>query len=80
MDSADAEQLGEFAQIIARASLEQLTPIIGLTLDDCVELLRRVAPPSLLVEQIAALAAEMHKRHPPRLPLVGVRAPRRGNA
>lgn len=65
MDRAEAEQLGEFARILARASLADLAPVIALTLDDCVELLRRVAPPSLLTEQIAALAAELHKRRPP---------------
>jgi hypothetical protein len=68
MDLAEANELGEFARIIARADLPDLTPIIAMTLDDCVELLRRVAPPSLRTEQIAALAAELHKRRPPAAP------------
>jgi hypothetical protein len=79
MDNDEANQLGEFARILARAALSDLTPIIALTLDDCVELLRRTAPPSLLIEQVAALAAELHKRRPPapaappgqRSPMVG---------
>ena len=76
VDVGEAETLGEFARIIARAELPALVPIVALTLDDCVELLRRIAPPSLLTEQIAALAAELHKRHPPtppaqRSPMVG---------
>lgn len=81
MDNGEADELGEFARILARAELIDLAPIIALTLDDCVELLRRIAPPSLLTEQIAALAAELHKRRPPSTPPVPPqRSPMRGTA
>jgi hypothetical protein len=62
MVTAEAKQLGDFRRIIERAELLDLVPIINTALDDCVDLLRRTAPPSVLIEMVAALSAELHKR------------------
>jgi len=78
MEPGEAEELGEFARVIARADLARLLPIIALTLDDCIDVLRRTAPPSTMIEMVAALAAELHKRHPPKTPLIHSSRP--GNA
>ena len=79
MDSGEAKELGEFARIIARADLARLLPIIALTLDDCIDVLRRTAPPSTMIEMAAALAAELHKRQPPSGPPL-IHSTRPGNA
>jgi hypothetical protein len=75
-----ALQLAEFANSLARASLEQIVPVVALTLDDCVELLRRTCPPQTLIEMVAAVAAELHKRHPPKNGPRAMYAPHVGNA
>jgi len=79
MDSVEAEQLAEFARTLARARLEALIPIIALTLDDCIDLLRRTCPPATLIEMVAAISAELHKRHPPKPPTTTY-GPHVGNA
>lgn len=76
---ADAVSLGEFARTLARAKLESLIPIVALSLDDAIELLRRTCPPQPLIEMLAAVAAELHKRHPPKPP-TATYAPHVGNA
>ena len=75
MGDAEAKELGKFARTLARAELRDLLPIIASTLDDCVDLLRRTVPPALLIEMVAALSAELHKRNTP-----AVRAVLVGNA
>lgn len=78
-DDADAVSLGEFAATLARAQLAQLIPIVALSLDDAIELLRRTCPPQPLIEMLAAVSAELHKRHPP-APPKAVYGPHVGNA
>lgn len=76
MGSDDAKQLGEFSRTLAAAPLPALVSIVSLTLDDCLELLRKAVPPGLMLEMIAAVSAELHKRNAAPI----VRAPTVGNA
>jgi hypothetical protein len=76
MDPGEAEELGRFRKAIELAELADLAPIIALTLDHCIDALRRVGGSNLGTEQAAALAAELHKRHArpddvARAPMVG---------
>jgi len=74
MDNDEAEILGRFRANLARASLEQLAPIVASSLDDLIQLARLIDRSNLGVEMAAAVAAELHKRflpHTPVAPVVG---------
>ena len=62
MDNAEAEELGEFRRLIERASLDQLAPLIIVSLDGLIDALREFMPSGVAIETAAALSAELHKR------------------
>jgi hypothetical protein len=62
MTPAEVEELVAFTKTIAQATLEQLTPIIIISLDGMIDALRMAAPRAPALEIAAALSAELHKR------------------
>ena len=74
MVNDEAEELGKFRRLIDGAELRDLAPLIMVTLDECVDILRRAVGSTLAIETAAALSAELHKRHTraaARSPMVG---------
>lgn len=75
MASVEAEELGKFRRNIERAELPELAAIVAVTLDELIDLIRRLGVGrDIGVEMAAALSAELHKRNPSiarRSPMVG---------
>ena len=74
MDNDEAEILGRFRANLARATFEQLGPIVASSLDDLIGLARLVDGSNVGIEMAAAVSAELHRRFrrpSPVAPLVG---------
>lgn len=69
MDPAEASQLGAFRRLIERADTEALLPLVGVVIDDLVDMMRIIPGASkLAIEMAAAVSAEIHRRHQPTIP------------